>query len=56
MNYIVCIPPFCLGGGAHSTKFLKRRGVLTGPQFLERVAGKEGDDLSQWGLQFLHKK
>ena len=51
--------PFCKGGRGLEppTKFSKR-GVLTGPQLLEGVAGKEGGDFFQRGgwVQFSHKK
>ena len=46
---------FLLVGVEPSTKFSKRKG-LTGSQFLEGVAGKEGDEFFQGGLQFLHKE
>ena len=56
------LPPalFCLGGSSDSTKFSKSGG-LTGSQFLEAVAGKEGVTFSGeggggGGVQFFHKK
>ena len=51
--------PICWGGGGEvepPTKFPKKMGGdLTGPQFLEGVARKEGGNLFQGGLQCLHK-
>ena len=43
------------GGFEPPTKFSKTVG-LTGPQLLEGVAGKEGGDFFQGGLQFSPKK
>ena len=55
---IVCTPPlplFCCGVWA-SYQIFKKGGGLTGPLFLEQVAGKEGGDFFQGGLQFFNKK
>ena len=53
-------PPFCWGGGGEGLSFQpifqKGAGALTGSQFLEGFAGKEGGDFLQGRLQFLHKK
>ena len=47
-------PPFLQGWVEPPTKFSKRGG-LAGTQLLEGVAGKEGGDFFQGGLQFSHK-
>ena len=57
---LVCTPlPLSVGGGrglSFQPIFEKGVGALTGSQFLEGVAGKEGGDFLQGRLQFLHKK
>ena len=49
------LPLFCCGVWA-SYQIFKKGGGLTGPLFLEQVAGKEGGDFFQGGLQFFNKK
>ena len=40
---IVCIPPFCWGGGGLNLQLnFEKKGGVTGARLLERVAGKEG--------------
>ena len=53
---VVCTPlPLLQGRLEPPTKFSKRGG-LTGSQFSEGVAGKEGVTFSGGGVQCLHKK
>ena len=53
-TYWVPPPPLSARGVETPTKFSKSGG-LTGPQLLEGVAGKEGGDFFQGGLQFSHE-
>ena len=51
-------PPLSAGGGGVESppKFSERGGVLTGPQFLEGVAGKDRVTFFRGDLQFLDNK
>ena len=49
------LPPFCCGGLSLQPNFQKGGGDLTGPQLLDKTAGKEGSDIFQGWLQFSHK-
>ena len=48
-------PPLSDGGRVEPPTKFSKRGGLTGPQLLEGVAGKEGGEFFQGGLQFSHK-
>ena len=53
LDSIVCTTPFLLGGWTSNQIFKKGGAGLTGPQLLERVAGKEGWLFSWgWGCNF----
>ena len=61
MIYCVHHPPLSAGeggggGGVDTPSKFSKSGDLTGSQFLEVVAGKEGGGLFQAEAQLLHKK